>query len=108
MTSALDSDSDSLLQGLYPDEVTLAGLLAGLGTQIAPIPVLGDVAAPGVYDLPSLAPMATEAASYSAGGTPVSDTYTGVSLWNVLNDAGGVGHQRQERHPQQICRCNRK
>jgi hypothetical protein len=27
-------------------------------------------------------------ATYKAGGTPVTDTYTGVSLWTLLNDAG--------------------
>ncbi len=35
MTSAWDLDSANLLQSLYPDEVTLARLLAGLGFQIA-------------------------------------------------------------------------
>ncbi len=43
-----------------------------------------------MYDLPSLTPSTTESATYLAGGTPVSDTYTGVSLWNLLGDAGGV------------------
>jgi hypothetical protein len=27
-------------------------------------------------------------ATYTAAGTPVTDTYTGVSLWTLLNDAG--------------------
>jgi hypothetical protein len=90
MTSAMMLDDTSLLQSLYPDEVTLARLLASLGVQIAPVPVLGDVAAPGVFDLPSLSPSTTESASYTAAGTPVSDTYTGVTLWNLLNHAGGV------------------
>lgn len=27
-------------------------------------------------------------ATYTAAGSPVTDTYTGVSLWSLLNDAG--------------------
>jgi hypothetical protein len=30
----------------------------------------------------------TETATYLAGGTPVTDTYTGVSLWTLIQDAG--------------------
>ncbi len=53
----------------------------------------GAVAAPGIYDLPTLqyaAPATTETESYTAGGAPVTDTYTGVTLWNLLQSAGGV------------------
>jgi hypothetical protein len=40
--------------------------------------------------LPDLAPITAEAATYAAGGTPVSDTYTGIKLRNLLDAAGGV------------------
>jgi hypothetical protein len=52
--------------------------------------VLGDIANPGFYNLPSLAPITSQAATYTAAGTTVSDTYSGVNLWNLLDDAGGV------------------
>lgn len=90
MTDPWSLSDPSLLQELYSAEVTLAGLLSGLGIQIAPVAVLGDVGALGVYNLPSLAPSTTEAATYTAAGTPVSDTYTGSTLWDLLNQAGGV------------------
>jgi hypothetical protein len=90
MASEWDLNDTSWLQSLYPYEIKLAGYLDGLGIQIAPVPVLGEVGAPGVYDLPSLSPTTTEAASYTAAGKPVSDTYTGVTLWNLLDHAGGV------------------
>jgi len=52
----------------------------------------GDVATPGIYDLASLEalPPTTLTASYLAGGTPVTDTYTGTNLWTLLNAAGGL------------------
>lgn len=56
----------------------------------APVAVLGDVADPGVYNLPDLTPVTTQTATYTSGGTPVTDTYTGITLWNLLGDAGGV------------------
>ena len=36
------------------------------------------------------APTTTETATYTAAGTPVTDTYTGIKLWDLLTDAGGV------------------
>jgi hypothetical protein len=51
---------------------------------------LSGVLNPGMYTLSSLAalPAVQLTAAYKAGGTPVTDTYTGVSLWTLLNDAG--------------------
>ena len=79
-----------LLQRLYAVEQSLGGLLAPLGIQFSPLAVTGNVGAPGVYNLPALTPVTTETATYTAAGSPVTDTYTGVGLWDLLNDAGGV------------------
>jgi hypothetical protein len=51
---------------------------------------LNGVKAPGVYTLSSLEtlPAVQLTATYKSGGKSVTDTYTGVSLWNLLNDAG--------------------
>jgi hypothetical protein len=58
----------------------------GLSTQFT----LSGVKTPGVYTLSTLQalPAVQVTATYTAGGTPVTDTYTGVSLWTLLNDAG--------------------
>ena len=78
----------------------LAGLLVCVGASVAAGPawavpttefaLAGDVLMPGVYTLPglSLLPPATETATYKQGGAPVTDTYTGVSIWNLLGEAG--------------------
>ena len=79
-----------LLQKLYSYGEALGGLLAPLGIPFSPVSVSGGVADPGLYNLPDLTPAATETATYTAGGTPVSDTYTGITLYNLLDDAGGV------------------
>ena len=79
-----------LLQKLYGYEEALSGLLAPLGIRFSPVSVSGDVADPGLYNLPDLTPTTTETATYTAGGTPVSDTYTGITLRTLLDDAGGV------------------
>jgi hypothetical protein len=51
---------------------------------------LSGVQNPGTYTLASLEalPAVQRTATYKSGGTPVTDTYTGVSLWTLLNDAG--------------------
>lgn len=79
-----------LWQKLYSYEEALSGFLATLGIQFSPIAVSGAVANPGLYNLPGLTPVTTEAVTYAAGGTPVSDTYTGITLRNLLEVAGGV------------------
>lgn len=50
----------------------------------------GDVADPGIYNLPATIPAIVESVTYKAAGVPVSDAYTGTTLWNLLSDAGGV------------------
>ena len=56
----------------------------------APVLLLGDVADPGFYNLPSLASVTTQTATYTTHGIPITDTYTGVKLWDLLGEAGGV------------------
>ena len=59
----------------------------GLSTQFT----LSGVERPGLYDLHRLKttlPAVQLTATYTAAGTPVTDTYTGVSLWTLLDDAG--------------------
>jgi len=79
-----------LVQKLYGFEEALSGFLGSFGIQFSPVAVSGDVADAGVYNLPDLTPVTTETVAYSAGGTPVSDTYTGITLQNRLDVAGGV------------------
>jgi hypothetical protein len=53
---------------------------------------LSGVQTPGIYTLSNLKalPPTTETVTYIAGGTPVTATFTGVSLWTLLTDAGLV------------------
>jgi protein involved in polysaccharide export with SLBB domain len=52
----------------------------------------GQVAAPGAYDLAALQalPPTTKTLSYEAGGSPRTDTFTGPTLWTLLQAAGGI------------------
>jgi len=61
----------------------------GTTTQFA---LSGSVQTPGVYTLSGLEalPPTTETVTYLAGGNPVTATFTGVSLWTLLTDAGIV------------------
>ncbi len=79
-----------LLEKLYPYEKDVSGFLAPLGIQFSPIEVSGSVNDPGLYNLTGLAPVTTETVTYAAGGTPVSDTYTGIILRTLLDAAGGI------------------
>lgn len=79
-----------LLRTLYGYEQDLSGLLEPFGIAFSPVSVSGGVADPGLYNLPDLAPVTTETVTYSAGGAPVSDTYTGTTLRSLLDAAGGV------------------
>ncbi|WP_428484584.1 hypothetical protein [Rhodopila sp.] len=81
---------DDLLSDIYRLEESAAGFLSYLGLSYAPVLLDGNVADPGIYNLPKLTPTTTESVTYTAAGTPVSDTYTGTTLWNLLQDAGGV------------------
>ncbi len=77
-----------LLERLYPFEVRLAAIFDRLGFPHSPVLLLGNVADPGFYNLPDIAPVTTLAAHYTAAGTPVTDTYTGIKLWDLLGHAG--------------------
>nr|WP_294543897.1 hypothetical protein [uncultured Rhodopila sp.] len=79
-----------LLPYLYTVETNLAGILDDCGYQFAPVLIAGQVGDPGIYNLPSTTPVTTESVTYLASGVPVSDTYTGTTLWDLLNYAGGV------------------
>jgi hypothetical protein len=80
-----------LLNGLYDFEVSIAGFLDGLGLQFAPVFIYGDVGTPGLVNIAQVTPQTTVSASYTAAGTPVSDTFTGANLWSLLqNNAGGI------------------
>ena len=81
---------EDVLQPLYAGEEALSRFLAALGFSFSPVLLLRDVANPGVYNLPSITPTTTETVTYTAAGTSVTDTYTGINLWNLLNDAGGA------------------
>ncbi len=68
---------------------SISGIGGGISNQIL---LSGAVAHPGVYglaDLQSL-PATTLTATYLSGATPVTDTYTGVSLWSFLQSVGLV------------------
>jgi hypothetical protein len=69
--------------------MTRAAVAAGPSSQLD---LSGDVGAPGVYDYSSLSklPATTETVTYKAGGTPVTDTFTGTGVWTLLNAAGGI------------------
>ena len=79
-----------LLQRLYGYEEALSGFLEPLGIPFSPVSVSGAVADPGLYNLPDLTPITTETVTYTAGGVPVGDTYTGITLRSLLDAAGGV------------------
>jgi hypothetical protein len=83
------ADWGNLLERLYASEENLGAYFAQFGFSYSPIVMLGDVADPGVYNLRDLAPVTTQTVTYNAAGTPVTDTYTGITLWNLLSDAGG-------------------
>ena len=77
--------------------LTFIGLTGLTGAAVAAGPssqfdLNGDVVTPGVYDFSSLStlPATTETVTYSAGGSPVIDTYTGTALWTLLGNAGGI------------------
>jgi hypothetical protein len=79
----------ALLGRLYNAEVALARLFKHFHYDYAPVFVNGDIADPGFYNIPHATPVTTEAVTYKAAGIPVSDTYTGTTLWNLLNTVDG-------------------
>jgi hypothetical protein len=80
----------NLVRNLYDSEIKLAGLFDRFGYTFSPVTLFGDFSDPGIYNLPSLTPVSSLTASYTAAGTPVTDTYTGIKLWDLLTDAGGA------------------
>ena len=86
----LTATATDTVERLYAAAQSFGGLLASYGVPFSPVAVTGGVGSPGVYNLPYQTPVTTESVTYTAAGTPVSDTYAGVSLWNLLNNAGGV------------------
>jgi len=78
----------SNITGLH---VGTAPAVAGTGGGLSNSFVLsGEVKTPGTYTLSSLEALGatTVTATYHQGSKPVTDTYTGVTLWTLLNDAG--------------------
>jgi hypothetical protein len=80
----------NFLPFLYGIENGISGVLADFGYDFSPVMISGPVADPGIYNLPTTTPVTTESVTYTAAGIPVSDTYTGTTLWNLLADAGGI------------------
>jgi DMSO/TMAO reductase YedYZ molybdopterin-dependent catalytic subunit len=78
------SNLTALYVGTAP---AVAGIGGGISSQFA---VSGNVKTPTTYNLASLSalPSSTETVTYHQGSTPVTDTYTGVSLWTLLSDVG--------------------
>lgn len=76
----------------------LALLLAGSAFAVEPstqFSLTGKVANPAIYDLGDLQALPgaiTQTVSYSAGGVPQTRTYTGTSLWGMINQAGIVNN----------------
>jgi DMSO/TMAO reductase YedYZ molybdopterin-dependent catalytic subunit len=62
------------------------------GGETTQLSLSGAVQTPGIYTLSSLQalPATTETVTYISAGTPVTATFTGVSLWTLLSDAGIV------------------
>jgi hypothetical protein len=89
MMGQIPSEQD-LLPYIYNIATGVSGLLDNFGYSFSPVLVSGQVADPGIYNLPTTTPVTTESVTYTAAGVPVSDTYTGTTLWNLLADAGGV------------------
>ena len=65
--------------------------LAMAGSVSPQFTLTGDVVTPGTYNLTTLSalPPIVQTATYTAAGSPVTDTYTGTNLWTLLNAAGG-------------------
>jgi DMSO/TMAO reductase YedYZ molybdopterin-dependent catalytic subunit len=80
------SNLENLEVGTAPSNSSQGG---GTTTQLS---LSGAVRTPGVFTLSSLEslPATTETVTYLAGGTPVTATFTGVSIWTLLMDAGIV------------------
>jgi hypothetical protein len=73
--------------------VLIVGITTSAEAQVSTsVSVSGDVATPSDYTLQSLQalPQVTQTDTYTAGGSPVTDTFTGPTVWNVLTASGGI------------------
>ena len=84
------SIGQDLLPYIYDLENDAAGIFADFNYPFSPLLISGQVADPGIYYLPATTPVTTESVTYQAAGVPVSDSYTGTSLWDLLTAAGDV------------------
>lgn len=84
--------SKGLAAGLVGFALFAAGPVRAWAGPSSQFTLTGNIADPGTYTAATLAalPQSGVSATYTAGGTPVTDSYTGVSLWNLLMAAGGV------------------
>lgn len=76
-----------------PATLLIAGLLSAAAADAAPstsLTVTGAVASPTLYDPAGLQalPAITQTVTFNSGNTPQTHTYTGASLWGVVNAAG--------------------
>jgi DMSO/TMAO reductase YedYZ molybdopterin-dependent catalytic subunit len=75
---------------LIAASLALAPAAARAGAVSSYFTLDGSVAAPGSYNITSLSalPPASLTATYLQAGHPVTDTYTGTTLWNLLQKGG--------------------
>src|SRR5271155_5606228 len=95
-----------------------AALLVSWGWNAAAAPVTtqftvtGDVTAPATCNFSSLSalPATTETVTYLSGGMPVTTSFTGPTMWSLLNTVGmqTPPPTRQERCVAPICRRHRQ
>jgi DMSO/TMAO reductase YedYZ molybdopterin-dependent catalytic subunit len=85
-----DATGGRYVSNLVDLHVGLAPILPGTGGGLSTQFTLTGVVTPGTYDLAALQalPATTVTATYSSGSGSVTDTYTGVSLWTLLDEAG--------------------
>lgn len=78
----------------FPAGLALAAAWSGsaLAVPTTSLSVYGQVGTPRTYDRPALQALTqtTETVTYTSAGTPVTDTFTGPSLWGVLQSSGGI------------------
>lgn len=69
-----------------------AAMQAALAAPTSTFTLTGLVAVPQTYDTAGLQalPQTTQTVTFLSGSTPRTDTFTGPSLWNVLQNAGGI------------------
>lgn len=84
------SIGQDLLPYIYNIENDAAGIFAGSQYPFSPVLLSGPIADPGIYNLATTTPVKTASVTYQAAGVPVSDSYTGTTLWDLLATAGGA------------------